>query len=377
MNTQATSLVLGFAVLMCGSISAQQSSRYGGAGGDHDYRIAVPSNARITEIFGRAGSNVDQIGFRFLSRDNHAGSVSAGGTGGTYWSFPLNKGEYIREVYIRYAKRIDYMEFTTSQNRRKGLGGTGGERDVRVSLSGKAISGFYGRYGRVLDSLGVLFRSPYVYEPDPPHSLQAHATSTTSILLQWQDASNNEDGFEVERSEDGATYQPIATLGRDRTSYPDSGLKPSTTYWYRVRAFNSGGASAWSNVAVVKTQSPTPPFKFTTMLSGCTRLTLAGSDKVTGNTHQLKLALLGGLKDEPIAWLLGQPIPPIGIPGSSCSLLVAPLAVPVTVSTGFIDEMVFTVSNPPKGFGAAVQVLRLLDPLKPTRTIDASNGLRF
>ena len=43
-------------------------------------------------------------------------------------------------------------------------------------------------------------------------------------------------------------------MGRDVTTYVDSGLLRNTAYSYRVRAFSAGGASAYSNTASAKTR---------------------------------------------------------------------------------------------------------------------------
>ena len=48
-------------------------------------------------------------------------------------------------------------------------------------------------------------------------------------------------------------WQEITTTGRNQSSYVDSGLTASTTYRYRVRAYNSVGHSTYSNVASAKT----------------------------------------------------------------------------------------------------------------------------
>ncbi len=75
------------------------------------------------------------------------------------------------------------------------------------------------------------------------------------FTLQWSDNSSNESGFRIERSADGTSFEEIATVGANVVSYVDSGLPGSTKYSYRIRAFNSAGDSAYSNIAV----GTTPP----------------------------------------------------------------------------------------------------------------------
>jgi titin len=99
--------------------------------------------------------------------------------------------------------------------------------------------------------------------PSPPSNLSANAVSTSQINLSWQDNANNEDGFRIERAtgSGGGGFNEIATVGPGSQSYQDTGLSPSTTYRYRVRAHNAGGFSSYSNTATATTQdaAPSPP----------------------------------------------------------------------------------------------------------------------
>ena len=68
----------------------------------------------------------------------------------------------------------------------------------------------------------------------------------SSITVSWQDNSTNEDGFKIERKS-GGSYAEIASVGPNTQSYTDPGLLAGTSYCYRVRSFNSIGASGFSN----------------------------------------------------------------------------------------------------------------------------------
>jgi len=80
----------------------------------------------------------------------------------------------------------------------------------------------------------------------PPSNLVAGTASSAQINLSWADNTTAEDGFKIERW-NGGSYSQINTVGANVTTYADSGLAPSTTYRYRVRAFNSAGDSGYSN----------------------------------------------------------------------------------------------------------------------------------
>ncbi len=95
--------------------------------------------------------------------------------------------------------------------------------------------------------------------PAAPTNLLATAISSSQITLSWTDNSSNESGFQIQRSSDGVSFVLIATVGINVTTYTDNGRTAATTYYYRVRAFNSRGNSAVSNVASATTlPAPTP-----------------------------------------------------------------------------------------------------------------------
>lgn len=100
--------------------------------------------------------------------------------------------------------------------------------------------------------------------PPAPAGQTAEAISGPAVLLKWTDNStlpaNEEAGFEIGRSPDGnpATYTVIQTVGQNTVSYVDSTVQPQTTYYYRIRAFNDGGNSAYAVTAPVFTL-PAPP----------------------------------------------------------------------------------------------------------------------
>lgn len=92
--------------------------------------------------------------------------------------------------------------------------------------------------------------------PAAPTNLAATALSPTEIRLSWTDNATNETDYQKERSHDGVSFGIMFSgSGANQTSMTDSGLTASTTYYYRVRAVNSSGASAYSNIASATTPS--------------------------------------------------------------------------------------------------------------------------
>ena len=89
--------------------------------------------------------------------------------------------------------------------------------------------------------------------PAAPTGLTATAVSRSQINLSWTDNSNDETGFKIERSRDGISFTQIGTVGSNVTAVGNTGLSRKTTYYYRVRAYNNAGDSAYSNVASATT----------------------------------------------------------------------------------------------------------------------------
>ena len=77
-----------------------------------------------------------------------------------------------------------------------------------------------------------------------------------SLILTWTDNANNEAGTAVERRVGTGSYFEITRVGVNIATYVDSQVLPSTTYTYRVRAFNTAGFSAYSNEASATVPGP-------------------------------------------------------------------------------------------------------------------------
>jgi autotransporter-associated beta strand protein len=85
--------------------------------------------------------------------------------------------------------------------------------------------------------------------PAQPLGLSATAVGLFQINLAWQDNADDESVYLVERSTDNNNFSQIVSLAANTTNYPNSGLTPGATYYYRVRATNIVGTSDYSPVA--------------------------------------------------------------------------------------------------------------------------------
>ncbi len=118
--------------------------------------------------------------------------------------------------------------------------------------------------------------------PDAPSNLTLTVISATEIKLDWNDNSSDEDGFKIERKIEGGSYSQIQELGPNINTFSDAGLTPDTKYYYRVRAFNSFGHSAYSNEKNATTfplgTAPDAPSNLNASTSSCNEVNLTWND---------------------------------------------------------------------------------------------------
>jgi predicted outer membrane repeat protein len=93
--------------------------------------------------------------------------------------------------------------------------------------------------------------------PLAPDSLVAAASSDTEIALAWNDNSNNEAGFKIERSLDNTNWTEVGTAGANTNSYTDTGLNANTQYYYRLSAINGVGTSTTIDTSSTTTNTGT------------------------------------------------------------------------------------------------------------------------
>lgn len=115
----------------------------------------------------------------------------------------------------------------------------------------------YNAYGDSSPTNEVTIKTP-IQRPEAPSQLIAEAVNSTTIKLKWQDNSNNEYDFTVERKSEGSKFTMINRIPANSTAYTDSTVEAGKTYTYRVRSWRHLVSSNPSNEATVKT-----PFSYT------------------------------------------------------------------------------------------------------------------
>jgi len=124
--------------------------------------------------------------------------------------------------------------------------------------------------------------------PEAPSHLSASATGSTTIDVSWNDESNNESQFRIERKEGaGGSWNQVGSEGPGTETFGDGGLSPSTTYYYRVRACNSAGCSTFAGEAHATTLEPPPeaPTGLSAGATGPATVDLSWTDESTNESQ--------------------------------------------------------------------------------------------
>ena len=249
---------------------------------------------------------------------------------------------YIADSFYNHIRRVD-ASGTISIIAGTGISGYSGDGG-----SAKKAQLFYPR-GLGVDNAGNIYvgdtsnhRVRVVARPLRfPTRLTATADSSSRIKLAWQDNSANEIEFRVQRRLDGLSdWVEIGTTAANVTTYTDTGLAPTTTYGYRIRASVHALVSGFSNEVRATTLEASPPtltgFTPTTGPAG-TRVTLTG-------THFLGATevLFNGVRAPEFEVVSGRSIEAV-VPSGATS---GPISV-VTPGGTAVSAEPFTVVFPP------------------------------
>ncbi len=155
-----------------------------------------------------------------------------------------------------------------------------------TSVAGALMQATVGRgpyQGAVLradDRQGIafLYGGGTAEPPQAPNNLTAAALAPDLVELGWRDRSDDETRFEIQRREEAADFELLATAGADATAYDDATATSGTAYTYRVRAVNGAGASGFSNPASVVTPGELAPSDLVATALSATEVELTWRD---------------------------------------------------------------------------------------------------
>ena len=140
-----------------------------------------------------------------------------------------------------------------------------------------------------VDTLSVTL--PVAALPAAPTNLKVNSFTQSSVTLGWHDNSGIETGFTIQRTTDSggvpnnANWTTAGTAAANATTFTDTGLSSSTTYWYRVAGYNAAGDGAWGTVlnapwetAVSQETTVGAPTGLTMTSSTATQINLSWTD---------------------------------------------------------------------------------------------------
>ena len=143
--------------------------------------------------------------------------------------------------------------------------------------AGKAWKGYIDEvkvYNKAFDGDDVtnaclLYSQCSTLAPVTPDNLTATAASSSQINLSWNPV-NGVTNYTIEWGTSSGSYTG-GTINTTNTTYSHTGRTAATAYYYRVKANNSAGSSAYTSEATATTPAP----------AGITATASGGSTSVT------------------------------------------------------------------------------------------------
>ena len=118
---------------------------------------------------------------------------------------------------------------------------------VAVQADGKILAGGASwNYLALVRYLGDANAPNTTVAPAMPANLTIAAAAYNQINLTWTDPGGTATGYYIERSNDGGTTFTQIAVVTGSTHFNNTGLSARTRYYYRIRAFNAYGTSAYS-----------------------------------------------------------------------------------------------------------------------------------
>ena len=135
----------------------------------------------------------------------------------------------------------------------------------------------------------VIFNDQAPISIAAPTNFAGFSTAPVENSLTWTDASDNEGGFEIWRRQliDGSSYsewQMVALTGANTTTFDDTGVEPTVSYRYKIRAVNSTARSEYNPSAAgeglavetaVDSEAPTAPLELSAVPEGIQQVFLS------------------------------------------------------------------------------------------------------
>lgn len=93
------------------------------------------------------------------------------------------------------------------------------------------------------------YTESYLHAFNPPSNLIATLLDDVAILLEWDDNSNYEVGYKIERKKENEEYVLLDSVDQNINTYIDDSIEEFTKYYYRIYGFNQEFQTNYSNTA--------------------------------------------------------------------------------------------------------------------------------
>ena len=258
--------------------------------GYHSIALLLPDGRVLSAGGDHGGANAEVYSPPYFfkgARPTIASTPASVGYGQTFFVGTPDAASITKVTWIQVSSVTHTNNMGQRINRLSFAQTTDGLNVTSPSNPNLAPPGYYMLFilnGNSVPSVAQIIRidAATVAAPAAPSSLTATAASGSQINLTWMDNSNNETSFTIERCQgtNCTNFAQIAQVGANTASYSNTGLSGSTTYSYRVRAFNSGGDSAYSNTASATTlqSPPTAPSNLTAAAASSSQINLTWTD---------------------------------------------------------------------------------------------------
>lgn len=118
-------------------------------------------------------------------------------------------------------------------------------------------------------------------EPKAPSDLEVTVESNKRLVLTWEDKSNNETSFTIERKTGTGEFIKIGTTTANTALYSDTGISTGESYTYRVYSSNTfGDSKGYSNEVTVKAAAYTAPSLLTLTAVSTSQIDLSWKNSI-------------------------------------------------------------------------------------------------
>ena len=165
-------------------------------------------------------------------------------------------GSFIR-IIERSTDSVVFAKISTLENRQVEFADSGLQPNTRYWYRGLLKGRLNNSEPTPIVDTTTLIQAPPPPSLNSPENLTAGINSSNTVKLSWNDNSNNEQGFDIERSTDGINFSILHKVLANVTTFLDKNLSLGT-YTYRVRAIAAMGKSAYSNTVSVQIENVRP-----------------------------------------------------------------------------------------------------------------------